>query len=556
MKNENDLWKLNLDYTRKLADSIVSAFDNDAEDSSLFSQNILNAISKIFIGDEGDYYNYKTGSQIVSFTNSLFGLDNVYGQGFPTRYCYLSNILSGLNFVQFESFFAKILSKQYLKIEYYEVNKKMPTDEEINERQSRIIDLFNLYLANDMYKISIDNDNIILQILKEGLFIAEGGFAEVYFENKDKKSVIKMLKAEYLSDSSYVDMLKREFDITSELCDIKGIMKVYDFICDIEKKNVSYKMPYIDNNLENYLFNNNLDENEKDFIIRNIVEIMSNVHLMDKIHRDLKPTNIYIKNKNIYISDFGIGKRVNTPNTTFTTSISAPGIGSMSYMAPEQSYDYKNSSFQADVYSLGRIINKVMTNDPMNCNHKYKKVVIKATYELPSLRYSNANEMLNAIDLYINEIDKNKIYKNLLPKLYSNSSSSDENEIIFEILSGKEICDFINSYYNIAIEKLIEYMVKSQEYEKDIIYKIKNSFRTYGNNYDKYDRIAEFCLELIFNENIIDKITPAKIVSYIGDDRGVRRFRIKDRINEVLSEINNQEIVKILKNKGPLYKFD
>ena len=228
----------------------------------------------------------------------------------------------------------------------------------------------------------------------------------------------------------------------------------------------------------------------------------------------------------------------------------------MSYMAPEQSYDYKNSSFQADVYSLGRVINKVMTNDPMNCNHKYKKVVIKATYELPSLRYSNANEMLKAIDLYINEIDKNKIYKNLLPKLYSNSSSSDENEIIFEILSGKDICDFINSYYNIAIEKLIEYMVKSQEYEKDIIVKIKNSFRTYGNNYDKYDRIAEFCLELIFNENIIDKITPAKIVSYIGDDRGIRRFRIKDRINEVLSEINNQEIVKILKNKGPLYKFD
>ena len=103
MENENDLWKLNLDYTRKLADSVVSVLDNDAEDNSLFSQKTLNAISKIFIGDEGDCYNYKTGSQIVSFTNSLFGLDNVYGQGFPTRYYYLSNILSGLSFVQFES---------------------------------------------------------------------------------------------------------------------------------------------------------------------------------------------------------------------------------------------------------------------------------------------------------------------------------------------------------------------------------------------------------------------------------------------------------------------
>jgi eukaryotic-like serine/threonine-protein kinase len=73
-------------------------------------------------------------------------------------------------------------------------------------------------------------------------------------------------------------------------------------------------------------------------------------------HRDIKPTNLFIKNGEIRIGDFGIsqsaatslpeGLRVFAGNTL-------SGIGTPLYMAPELWEDPTLFSEQSDIYALG-----------------------------------------------------------------------------------------------------------------------------------------------------------------------------------------------------------
>ena len=85
-------------------------------------------------------------------------------------------------------------------------------------------------------------------------------------------------------------------------------------------------------------------------------------HAQSVIHRDLKPTNILLDDKNdAFLTDFGIAK-LSVPNTEGLTT-TGNVIGTPTYMAPEQ-WRGEDPTPLTDVYGLGILMYLMMTAKP------------------------------------------------------------------------------------------------------------------------------------------------------------------------------------------------
>ena len=118
---------------------------------------------------------------------------------------------------------------------------------------------------------------------------------------------------------------------------------------------------------------------------------MTEVHKRDIIHRDISANNIFIISGMVKIADFGLGKDLNvfTAHQTMHTN----AVGQFYYCAPEQFMMLKDGDKRSDVYSVGRVINFIMTGDPRNSHHIYRSVAEKATNPDAAYRYADAGQL-------------------------------------------------------------------------------------------------------------------------------------------------------------------
>jgi serine/threonine protein kinase len=86
---------------------------------------------------------------------------------------------------------------------------------------------------------------------------------------------------------------------------------------------------------------------------RQIADALAEAHAHGVIHRDLKPANLFVTRTGIKVLDFGVAKFVDRePQAALTT---AAGIGTLSYMAPEQMREGPVTP-AADLFALGLIL--------------------------------------------------------------------------------------------------------------------------------------------------------------------------------------------------------
>lgn len=125
------------------------------------------------------------------------------------------------------------------------------------------------------------------------------------------------------------------------------------------------------------------------------------------IHRDLKPENVLIVDGVPKVSDFGLGKRLDSDETRLTVTDAA--MGTKRYMAPEQHLDAAHVGPAADVYALGMILGDMLTDPPPDSDRllreaipdDFRSFIDRCTQDKPNDRYANAADALAAFQLLI-----------------------------------------------------------------------------------------------------------------------------------------------------------
>lgn len=487
----------------------------------MISENSLRQISDIFCGDTSGFYSYKSGPKLVSFFNRYFNATDRYGQGFPSRWAYVYDKLATmLNNNRFDSFLDIVLSKEYL------MQDLNISQVESAEKSNEILSEFNRILAQDRYKITrnkgvhhlvLENDDLVL--------IGSGGFANVY-RQKSTGLIVKKLKDDFLADKGIRSRFKREFNITKSLQDAHGIIEVYSF----DEGNCSYTMEPAEMTLEKYVRDNALTDAIKINCIRQVLFVMTEVHKRDIIHRDISANNIFIISGMVKIADFGLGKDLNIFNShnTFLTR----GVGQYAYCAPEQFMMLKDGDKRSDVYSLGRVINFIMTGDPRDPHHMFRGVAEKATNDNAAYRYADAGQLSTffekAVAFRAQSENQERIDEKILHKIFD----GDVESYIYD-LSAEKISSALHSRKSGFSDTLLAFMRLDDLHALHIIHSIDKSYQEVcGRSFEAYDPFATFAYRVLKDSfPFVVKETAANILRFVATD--VNRFSAQRLVEEL-----------------------
>ncbi|MGW8256353.1 MAG: serine/threonine-protein kinase, partial [Thermoguttaceae bacterium] len=208
------------------------------------------------------------------------------------------------------------------------------------------------------------NENI-LEGRHKGFFLGKykllrllgtGGMSSVYLAEHvlmQRRSAIKVLPKNRVEDSSYLARFHREAQAAAAL-DHRNIVRAYDVDNDGP---VHYLvMEYV----EGYDLQRLVKEKGPfDYItaadfIRQAAEGLYYAHLAGLIHRDVKPANLLVDQRNVVkVLDLGLARFNVEEQASLTVAYDENVLGTADYLAPEQAVDSHGVDARADIYSLG-----------------------------------------------------------------------------------------------------------------------------------------------------------------------------------------------------------
>ena len=226
--------------------------------------------------------------------------------------------------------------------------------------------------------------------------IGQGGMGAVYMAydmSLDLKVAVKVISPKFvetMDTASYEGALKRfqaEARIAAKI-DHANVIRIFGFKQDtitIEEQDTQIDYLVMELLAERTL-RDTMDESgfEHDdeiiaWVNKYIIPILDGlekVHSYGIIHRDIKPENFFMKGDVAKIADFGLSMGLDFPSVTGSM---ADIFGTLTYMAPEQFYNFSLAREPADIFSIGRILFEVVEGKMTDRVKPFKQVRISDT---------------------------------------------------------------------------------------------------------------------------------------------------------------------------------
>lgn len=198
----------------------------------------------------------------------------------------------------------------------------------------------------------------------------EGGSGVVYEASDDEgnKFAIKVLDPAKASKEK-LKRFKNEFAFCSRDRH-PNIIRVLDY--GITDNDISFfVMPLYDYSLRKII--GHLDANKAIHIFNKIMDGVEAAHKLGVIHRDIKPENILVceDKDDLVLADFGIAEFEQEELYTAVETRDGTRLANFQYAAPEQRSRGRQIDHRADIYSLGLILNELVTGEiPFGTNFK------------------------------------------------------------------------------------------------------------------------------------------------------------------------------------------
>ncbi len=222
-----------------------------------------------------------------------------------------------------------------------------------------------------------------------------GGCARIFLMEQDGE--FRLLKKQRQDDNK--SRIANEYKIAAMLGQQedgeKYIVKALEFRGDD-----SYSLEVADDTLEHFVANvmkkNDTFSGKLDIIMQ-IVNAVRFVHFFGYMHRDLHPGNIFYIKGRWKLGDFGFATHFNDA----WQDAGKEDYGRKFFAAPEQLLDLSKATFVSEIYSLGKLINYILTKKPNDDIHPLTDIVKKCVNKNPAHRYQSVQELKSHLDSMI-----------------------------------------------------------------------------------------------------------------------------------------------------------
>ncbi|WP_101773810.1 protein kinase domain-containing protein [Peptostreptococcus faecalis] len=334
----------------------------------------------------------------------------------------------------------------------------------------------------------------------------------------------KELKAVYKEDEKLQKRMKYEFENMQKLTGCPQILNVFDF----DNEGHSYLMEQADMNLAAYLTSEiELSFDEKIKIIMDILKGMDYAHKNSIIHRDLHLGNILKIGNDFVICDFGLSKHtslIRSMKTSYTEK------NNHIFVDPLAVNDFRNLDHKSDIYSVGKMIDYILTYNAANSNHALKTIVERCICRDKALRYDSIEQILVDIEIALKHQDKEQDISDTINKILNSQYDTKVHEYIVDLVQSDKLCKFIVTHRLSNFWELVLHF--ESVYQLKILQSISGGYSEatgYGGwgNYDIFASIAyNLCLTL-------EDLQPKQIAHQILEECAGIRYQAKNLLDRL-----------------------
>ena len=391
----------------------------------------------------------------------------------------------------------------------------------INKDQSnQAISVITKVLNRDQVKV-LNPETGYIAVVPDDI-IDSGSYCNIVSVNSGL--LRKELKSIYQDDLKLQKRVKYEYE---NMCKLSGCPQILN-VLEYDETTCSYLMEQADMNLAAYLDSEiDLPFEIKLKIIMDLIKGMAYAHNKSIIHRDLHLGNILKIGKDFVICDFGLSKDLSLERSMKSSYTEK---NNHLFVDPLAITDFTKLDHKSDIYSIGKMMDYIMTYNAASTNHLFKTIVERCICRDKDLRYDSIEQIITDLEILLKDRSTEQEETNTITKLINGQYDAQVHEYIIDLVASDKLCKFIVEHKLYSFSELV--LKFESIYQISILKSIENGFSDatgYGGwtNYDIFSRISyNLCKQLKDNGS-------KKISRRILEECAQVRFEAKNLLDKL-----------------------